>query len=56
MRPTPFSDFYPESYRKLINSDNSKDKTLEYWKDQCTKAESFYARAYAKIKFDELSK
>ena len=56
MRPTPFSDFFPESYRQLINSETGIEKPLEYWKNKYTTDDSFYAREYAKLKYNELIK
>ena len=55
MRPTPFSDYYPESYRQLLNPKSGSKKPLEHLLRQYKISDSFYAREYAKLS-DELTK
>lgn len=55
MRPTPFSELYPESYRALAGIHPDLQLTPEYWKRQYRIVESNHAKQYAKIKFCETS-
>ena len=55
MRPTPFSDFYPESYRALAKIHPNLGLTPEYWKRQFLNVGSKHAKEHAKIKFCEIS-
>ena len=50
MRPTPFSSFYPESYRALTNPSPRDSPPTEKLKSKYDLSKSFYAREYAKIK------
>ena len=50
MRATPFSAFYPNSYRALINPDPITGKEIENNQRKFDLSESFYAKEYDKIK------
>jgi len=55
MRPTPFSDVYPESYYALTRLAKNLRLTPDYWKRQYCSLESKHAKEYAKRKFCERS-
>ena len=55
MRPTPFSDIYPESYRALASLHPNLDLTPEYWKRQYLHTNSKVAKEHAKERFCEIS-
>ena len=50
MRPTPFSDFFPESYRMLINPFSNINTMSDSMKEKYRLNDSFYFVEYAKIK------
>ena len=50
MRATPFSDFYPDSYRALINPNPITCQEIENTQRNFDLSGSFYAKEYDKIK------
>lgn len=55
VRPTPFSELYPESYIALAGIHPDLQLTPEYWKRQFLNVRSKRAKDHAKIRFLETS-